>query len=131
MASGLYIHGKEALLDGTITWTTDDIRSILVDTAAYTVNLTTHDFLDDVAGASRISTSAASLASKTGTHGVADATDKTHTAVTGASVEAIVLYLHTGTEGTSNLLAYIDGVSVTPNGGDITIQWDAAGVFAL
>jgi hypothetical protein len=71
------------------------------------------------------------LTSKTITNGVFDAADKTLTAVTGDPSEAIILYKHTGTESTSNLIVFIDGLSVTPNGGDIVIQWHASGIFAL
>ncbi len=127
MASGLYDKGREGFLDGSIDWDTDDVRAVLVDTGTYTVNLATHDFLDDIGAPSRIAVSAA-LGSKTVTAGVADAADVTFTAVTGASVEAIVIYKHTGTDSTSRLVCYIDtatsGLPVTPNGGDITIQWD-------
>lgn len=125
--SFLYDKGREGFLDGSIDWDTDDIRAILIDTGAYTANQATHDFLDDVAGGARIAVSSA-LGSKTATAGVADASDVTFSAVSGASVEAIVLYKHTGTDSTSRLIAYIDsatsGLPVTPNGGDITVQWD-------
>lgn len=128
MASALYDKGREGFLDGSIDFDTDDIRAVLVDTGIYTVNLATHDFLDDITAPARIAVSAA-LASKTVTGGVAGAADVTFTAVTGNSVEAIVLYKHTGTDSTSRLICYIDtatsGLPVTPNGGDITIQWDA------
>lgn len=126
MASGLYDKGREGFLDGTIDWDTDTIKCVLVDTGVYTVNLATHDFLDDVS-AGVVATSAA-LASKTVAGGVADAADVTFTAVSGATVEAIVVYKDTGVAGTSRLIAYIDtgtGLPVTPNGGDITIQWDS------
>jgi len=59
---------------------------------------------------------------------VADAADVILSSVTGDTCEAIVIYKHTGTESTSRLIAYIDtatGLPVTPNGGDITIQWDS------
>ncbi len=127
MANALYDKGREGFLDGTIDWDTDNIKVVLVDTAAYTVNLATHDFLDDIVIGARIATSA-NLASKTVTAGVADAADVTFTAVTGASVEALVIYKDTGVAGTSRLIAYIDtgtGLPVTPNGGDITVQWDS------
>jgi hypothetical protein len=45
-----------------------------------------------------------------------------------------VIYKHTGTESTSTLIAYIDSgtnLPVTPNGGDITVQWNASGIFSL
>lgn len=126
MANALYGKGREGFLLGDIAWDSDDIRAILVDTGTYTVDIDVHDNLDDVAGGARIAVSSA-LTTKTGTLGVADADDVVFSAVTGVSVEAIVLYKHTGTESTSRLIAYIDtatGLPVTPNGGDITIVWD-------
>lgn len=128
MANALYDTGRNAFLLGDIDWVADDIRVILVDTGAYTVNLTTDDFLNDIPGGARIATSAASLANKSASAGVADADDITFTSVSGTSVEAIVLYRHTGTESTSQLIAYIDtgtGLPVTPNGGNITVSWSA------
>jgi hypothetical protein len=129
VASALYPDFKEALLTAGLDLESDDIRAILVDTADYTYSAA-HNFLDDVAAGSRVAVSSA-LASKTITDGVFDAADKTLTAVTGDPFEAIILYKHTGTESTSNLIAYIDGLSVTPNGGDIVIQWSGSGIFAL
>lgn len=126
MANALYDKGREAFLNGDIDWLNDDIRIILVDTADYTVNLATHDFLDDVPAAARVAVSS-SLTGKTSTNGVADASDVTFSSVTGDPSEAIIIYQHTGTESTSRLIAYIDtatGLPVTPNGGDITVQWD-------
>lgn len=126
MANGLYDKGREGFLDGSIDWDTDNIKAVLVDTGAYTVDLATHDFLDDIAVGARIATSA-NLGTKTVTAGVADAADVTLTAVTGATVEAIVIYKDTGVAATSRLITYIDtgtGLPVTPNGGDLTIQWD-------
>ena len=126
MANGLYDAARAAFLNADIDWTADDIRAILIDTGTYTVNLSTHDFLDDIPGGARVATSSA-LSGKTSAAGVADANDVTFSAVSGATVEAVVLYKHTGTESTSNLIAYMDtgmtGLPVTPNGGDITVQW--------
>lgn len=126
MATGLYDAGRDAFLNGNIDWVNDDIRSILIDTADYTANLSTDNALDDIASGARVSTQA--LAGKSSAAGVADANDTVHSSVSGDTVEAIVLYYHTGTESTSTLIAYIDnatGLPVTPNGGDITIQWDS------
>lgn len=93
------------------------------------MSIDVHDNIDDVPVAARVVTIAAApaLASKSVLLGVADAADVTFTAVTGASVEAIVLFKDTGVETSSRLIAYIDtatGLPVTPNGGDITIAWD-------
>ncbi|TRZ93459.1 MAG: hypothetical protein D4R82_05050 [Dehalococcoidia bacterium] len=128
MANELYDKGREGFLDGSIDWDTDDIRCILVDVADYTVDLAAHDNLDDIPSGARVATSDA-LTGKTVVAGVADADDVTFSAVTGDQSEALVIYKHTGTESTSRLIAYIDdatGLPVTPNGGDITIQWDSA-----
>ena len=38
-----------------------------------------------------------------------------------------MIYVDTGTEATSPLIAYIDtatGLPITPNGGDIIVTWD-------
>lgn len=135
MANALYGLGREAFLAGDLDWDADDIRIILVDSADYTLDIDVHDFLDDVPAPARVAVSDA-LASKTVTLGVADAADKTWSTVTGDPSEYIVIYQHTGTEGTSILIACIDsatGLPVTPNGGDITVQWDSGGnkIFKL
>jgi len=126
MANALYEKAKEGILDGSISFITDNIKAVLVDTGAYTVNLASHQNLSDIPLGARISTSA-NLASKTATGGVADAADQLFSAVAGATVEAAVLYKDTGTASTSRLICYVDtatGLPVTPNGGDITLQWN-------
>jgi hypothetical protein len=135
MANGLYAKGREGFLDGSIDWDTGDIRVILVDTADYSVNLATHETLADVAAGARVAVSGA-FGTKTVTGGVADAADITFSAVSGDVCEALVIYQHTGAE-SARLIAYIDtvtsGLPVTPNGGDITVQWDsgASKIFKL
>ncbi|HXJ56501.1 MAG TPA: hypothetical protein VNU68_07560 [Verrucomicrobiae bacterium] len=127
MANALYDKGRQAFLDGDIDWSADNIKVVLVDAADYTVNLTTDQYLSDVPSGGRVATSS-NLGSKTSTAGVADAADVTLTAVTGDPSEALVIYKDTGVASTSPLIAYIDtatGLPVTPNGGDITIQWDS------
>lgn len=127
MANALYDSGRNAFLTGDIDWVADDIRVILVDTNDYTVNLSTHDFLDDVPGIARVSVSGA-MTGKTAVAGVADADDVTLVAVTGDPSEALVIYRHTGVEATSQLIAYIDsaaGLTLTPNGSSVQISWDA------
>ncbi len=128
MANALYDFGREGFLAGDIDWDADDIRAVLVDTAAYVINLAAHDFLDDVPGGARIATFGSGFTSKTTTAGIADAADITFTSVSGATVEAIIIFKHTGVDATARLIAYIDtatGLPVIPNGGDITVTWDA------
>lgn len=126
MSNALYGKGRKGFLAGEIDWDADDIRVILIDVADYTVDLAADDFLDDIPAPARVAVSG-SLTGKTTTDGVADADDVILSSITGDPCEALVIYKHTGTDSTSALIAYIDsatGLPVTPNGGDITIQWD-------
>lgn len=64
--------------------------------------------------------------------GVFDAADTTFTALTGDQVESLILFKDTGTESTSKLVAFWDtatGLPLTPNGGDVTVQWNASGIL--
>lgn len=126
MPNALYDKGREKFLRGEISWNADSIKAVLVDTGQYTVNLASHEFLSSIPAGARIATSP-NLGTKTTTNGVADAADVTFAAVSGANCEALVIYKDTGDPATSPLIAYIDtvtGLPVTPNGGDIQVQWD-------
>lgn len=126
MPNALYDKGREGFLAGDIDWDADVIKAVLIDAADYTVNLATHQFLNDIPGAARVAVSAP-LTGKTVANGVADADDFTFPAVSGDPAEALVVFQDTGVEGTSRLIAYIDtatGLPVTPNGGNINVAWD-------
>lgn len=139
MANALYDKGRQGFLDGSIDWDTNDIRLILIDEADDTIDLAVDDNLDDRVVGSRVATSGA-FASKTVLNGVADAGNVVLSNVTGDPSESIDIYQHTGTESTSRLICNIDtatGLPVTPNGGNITVQWSdtgldgAGGIFKL
>lgn len=131
MASALYPKFKESMLsqNPSVDLDTDTIKVALVDTGTYTYS-TAHQYYSSVSG---VVGTPQTLGSKSVTDGVFDAADVTFTAVSGASVEALVVYKDTGSAATSPLIAYIDGISVTPNGGDITVAWDNGSnkIFAL
>ena len=135
MANGLYTSAKNSFLGtGTaIDLDADTIKVILADSADYTVNLSTHDMLNDVAAGARVST--ATLASKAISGGAFDSADPTFTAVSGDVSELLILYKDTGTESTSPLIAYYDtfsaGMPITPNGGNVVATIASAGWFAL
>lgn len=135
MANAIYPLYKAALLDASsnVDLNDGDVRVILVDLADYTYSAA-HDFLDDVPSGARVATSTA-LQNTTVTAGVFDADDITLSTVTGDQSEALIFYIHTGTEGTSRLVAFVDtgvtGLPITPNGGNINIVWNASGIFAL
>lgn len=133
MASVIYPKAKESFLsqNPAIDMDTDTIKAALIDTGTYTYSAA-HQYYSSVSG---VVGTPATLASKTVTNGTFDAADVTFTAVTGNSVEAIIIYKDTGSAATSPLIAYIDsassGLPVTPNGGDITVSWNASGIFSL
>ena len=132
MANALYPKWKEAVLNGsTNVALSGTVKVALVDTGTYTYSAA-HEFLTSLTGA--VGT-AATLATKTYVNGLFDADNVTYTAVSGASVEALVFYIDTGVAGTSRLVAYIDtgvtGLPLTPNGGDVTITWNASGIIQL
>lgn len=133
MANAIYPKWKEALLQASSNSAlTGTVKAALIDTGVYTYSAA-HDFWDD-ASAGVIGTPQ-TIATHTYTNGVFDGDNVTFTAVSGASVEAIIIYLDTGTPATSRLIAYLDtgvtGLPVTPNGGDIPITWDAAGIVGI
>lgn len=134
MANALYPKWKEQLLQFTANnnLSSGTVKVALVDTGVYTYN-SADQFYSTLSSA--VVGTPQTIGSKSFTNGVFDGGDVTFTAVTGNSVEALVLYVDTGTASTSPLVAYIDtsvtGLPVTPNGGDITITWNASGIFAL
>lgn len=76
------------------------------------------------------------LGTKTFVNGLFDAADTTFPSVTGTSAEALVIFVkNAGANTTWELVAYIDtgvtGLPVTPNGGNIVVTWNAAGIFQL
>ena len=133
MANALYPKWKEALVQASANSAlTGTVKAVLVDTGTYTYSAA-HEFLSSITGV--VGTAGTIGATKTYTNGVFDGADVTFSAVTGNTAEAIVIYIDTGVAGTSRLVAYIDtgatGLPVTPNGGDITVSWNASGIFAL
>jgi len=132
MANAIYPKWKEAILQAAANSTLGGtLKVALVDTGTYTYSAA-HEFLTSLTG---VVGTAQTIGTKTYTNGTLDGDNVTYTAVTGASAEALVLYLDTGVAGTSRLVAFLDtgvtGLPVTPNGGDITVTWNASGIFTL
>lgn len=126
MANTLFDNSRQMFLEAQVNWMTDTMKCILVDTGAYTVQTATHKYLSDIATSARVA-GPVTLTAKSTAGGAADAADCTFTSVSGASIEAIVIYKDTGSEATSPLIAWIDtatGLPITPNGGDIIVTWD-------
>lgn len=132
MANAIYPAFKATMWQASYNLSSATVPTDLIDTGTYTYS-SSHDFYNDVSGSVHTSSG---LASKTFTNGTFDAADITHSSVTGNSVEAIIIWVDTaGASSTDPLVIYLDtsitGAPVTPNGGDIVIQWNASGICAL
>lgn len=138
MANALYPPTKQNWLAGTAGYDLDNDNSTdgpfcaLVDTGTYTYS-SAHDFYNDLSG---VVGTDQRITGPTVTSGTFDGSDLTYSAVSGNSVEALVIYRHnSGANSTWPLIAYIDtgvtGLPVTPNGGNITVTWNASGIFTL
>ena len=138
MANALYPLFKQELLKGTSGTDlngsgTTGVYVALVDTADYTYSAS-HQYYSSISAG--VVGTPVELGSKSFTNGLFDAADSTFTAVSGSTAEAIVLYRkNAGANTTWALIAYIDtgatGLPVTPNGGDISVVWNASGIFQL
>jgi hypothetical protein len=122
---GLHIHSA-------IDFDTDDIRVVLYDEGADALNLADQD-LADIAGGAQIAVSNILDSPTIGTVAVGtyDHADEVLSSVSGATVESLIYYKHTGTSSTSPLAWNIDswtGLPLTPNGGNVTLAPHANGV---
>lgn len=135
MANAIYPKYKQAAISGGANHdlSAGNVKALLVDLADYTYSAA-HEFLSDVPVAARVATSP-NLASKTFADGTFDSADPTFSAVSGDQSEALILYIDTGVAATSRLVMFQDtgvtGIPITPSGGDIIVQVDAAGWFTL
>lgn len=137
MASALYPLFKQSLLSQSpsVDLDTDTIKVALVNVSTDYTYSSAHQDKSSVTSYS--GTTDQTLGSVTVTNGVFDAADAVFTsvAISGSkTVQAFVIYKDTGSAATSPLIAYIEGfTAVTPNGGNITVQFDngASKIFAL
>lgn len=138
MANALYPLWKQEILKGTSNNLLNSaegatgVYCALVDTGTYTYSAA-HQFYSSLSG---VVGTDQEILTKTQTTGTFKGTDLTYTAVTGNSVEALVLYRkNAGANTTWPLIAFIDtgvtGLPVTPNGGNIGVTWNASGIFTL
>lgn len=138
MANAIYPIYKQNLLAGTSGYDVDNDDATtgpfcaLVDTGTYTYSAA-HDFYNDLSG---VVGTDQRIVAPTVASGTFDGNDLTYSSVSGNSVEALVIYRkNAGANSTWPLVAYIDtgvtGLPVTPNGGNITVTWNASGIFTL
>lgn len=139
MANGRFDVYAENVLGGgahggtRVDFDADTIKAVLVDAADDTLDITVDEDLADLVAGARVST--ATISGFTNTNGVLDATDTTFTSVTGDQSEHVYIYKDTGVESTSLMIVKFDtfssGMPVTPNGGNIVLQYNASGIFTI
>lgn len=139
MSNAVYPKYKESVLkesdannglDGSTSTTAPFVA--LVDTGTYTYSAT-HQFYSSLSG---IVGTDQQITTPVVTNGTFDGDDVTFTSVSGASVEALVIYRkNSGANTTWRLVLYEDqsvtGLPVTPNGGNIVVTWNASGIFTI
>jgi len=139
MADATYDEGRNTFLGGwthsAVDLNNDTIKELLRDEGTTALNLSTQVDLADIsaAGVGTDQTVAGATVGSVGV-GVFDHTITTWSAVSGASVESIDVYKSSGVATTSPLIWNIDsatGLPVTPNGGDITFDPAAGGLYVL
>ncbi len=137
MSNVIYPKWKEARLQGTANAALDGtgttgVYAALIDTGVYTYNAA-HEFYSSAQSA-QVGTEI-ELTSKTFAAGLFDAADISFPAVTGNTVEALIVFVkNAGASTTWRMVAFFDtatGLPVTPNGGAIDIAWNAGGIFQL
>ena len=117
---------------GRIDLTNDTIKARPIRTSAYTFAATDASMTPVTAatggpGDVTLGTKALGTGTDGGTFDAADAVFTAWSA--GAAINGIVIFKFVTNDAGSTPLAYLDGFSVTPNGGDITFQWAASNPF--
>lgn len=138
MTNAIYPKWKEGLMQAAAGSSlagsgTTGVYASLIDTGTYTYS-SAHDFYNDISGVVGIDSEIG--ATKTFTNGTFDGADVVFTSVSGATVEALILYVHNGGANTTwYLVAYLDAgiatLPLVPNGGNVTVVWDATGIFTI
>ncbi len=140
----LYPNGKKNLLlkkiDVEDVAANDNLMAALVSTS-YSPDFS-HEFFNTSVAASQIGSSVALASSAVSVDGATgavtfDADDVVFSSVAaGSTVGKIIIYVNGATPGTDDyLLVYFDNdggaIGLPTNGGDITVSFNASGIFAL
>lgn len=119
-----------------VDFDTNDIRCSLIDSADVTILVTMSNYgevdSDPVAEGGAMTNKTIGVIAV----GVFDSTVAyTFATVTGDSVDYLVLYQYNATPANATLVVTWDsattGIPVTPNGGDITVTWNASGIVQI
>ena len=135
MANKVYPKLKKGFLSGAaVDLLGSNVKVVLLDLADYVYD-DAHEFLSSIPAAARVATSPNLTAKTLSDLADFDSADPVLPGVTGDELEAIAMYVDTGTEATSKLIFFQDsglsGAPLTPDGNDIKIAVNAAGWFRL
>ena len=134
MSNGIYTKFKEGLMNKEYDLDTDVLKLALLSGSCYSVNLTTDTTIASSSAEGCIIVSGTLTgADLTTTPGTFKATDHVFSAVTNTGSVAQIIVWHSGS---GDLIAYFDtdvsgAINIPVNGGDITVDWNASGIFAL
>lgn len=137
MANGVYNKGKYLFASGGIT-TSTDLRTLLVNSSYSFAD--THNFVSDVSsseisvsGYARYDHSSVTITEDdTNDFAYLDLDDATFTSLAaGQTIGGAVLYKYNAADSSAEVIAFYDVTDTPTNGGDVTIQWAAAGSGAV
>lgn len=134
MPSRTYNKGINEISNQGIDFLNDTIKIMLVN-SAYAHNPDSNFVSDivanEVAGATRQTLGTKTVTEDdTNDRSVFDAADPTFPSVTsGSTIGGAVVFKDTGADATSPLIAFLDTTDTPTNGGNITIQFSANGIF--
>ena len=141
MANAIYPKYKEALLGGlsniALTGTNVKVSLVNADLTPYEASTEFYSDLDDVTDQGVLST--VIITNPTVAAGLFNGDNVSFPAADVQSgdpvAEALLIWIDTGTAGTSRLVAWIDtgvtGLPVTPQGDNIDVNWNTSGIFQL
>ncbi len=135
MANFAYTKAKNLMLTGEFDWVNDPVSIVLIATGQYDPSVN-HATLLDVPASARVAVSG-TLSGRNVNGNVVDANDYSFTSVTGPQVNAVILFVNSGTEATSHLICHLDdavaGVPFSPSSGPVNLAWSngASKIFAL
>jgi hypothetical protein len=136
MANSVYPKYTKAVHTGgaNTNLLTSFLKLVLIDSGTYTYNVA-DQFLSDIPGGAQLKISGVLTGVSVSDLGALDFDNPVFASVTSVSAEGVVLFIDTGTPGTSRLVVYKDsgitGLPVTPAGASYNYVVDAAGFVVL
>lgn len=128
MANAWYSKALAAFAGKQLSWSSDDMRAVLV-ASTYAPDLANHQYVSDLVASDNGRSAQLANAAVSGA-GVLDADDVAIVASNAVACNALVVYHNTGNDATSQLLLYIDapttGLPFTPAAGQtVSVAWNS------